>query len=58
MNYSDLDKLNCLVREIALRRAVYAKRVRDGKMKPDDAAREIDLMVAIAADYKPHGGVR
>lgn len=50
--YSDFDKLRCIEREIAMRRSAYPKWVEKGKMKHDQAEREIALMVQIAADYK------
>lgn len=50
--FSDADKIAALRREIALRRNVYARRVSDGKMKPQDRDREIGVMEAILADYE------
>lgn len=46
------DKLKCAARELALRRSVYPKWVRTGRMKADDANREIAVMEAIVADYR------
>ena len=40
----------CAKREVTQRKRVYLRLVDAGKMKPEKAAREIDLMVAIA-DY-------
>lgn len=36
-------------RELAMRRRVYAKQVRAGKMDPQDADRKIDMQAAIVA---------
>jgi hypothetical protein len=46
-----LEKLACARRELALRKNVYSKWVASGRMKPDDAAREIELMQGIVDDY-------
>jgi hypothetical protein len=46
------DKLACVQRELALRRAVYGKRVLQGKMKQAEADREIAVMEAIVRDYE------
>ena len=52
MAYTAYEKLKCVEREIALRRAVYAKRIAAGTMLPSTADREIGIMEAIAADYR------
>ena len=44
-------KLDCAKRELAMRRAVYPKRVRTGQMSRDDFEREVALMRAIVEDY-------
>ena len=49
---SDRDKLKCLEREIALRRSVYPTLIDKGRLKPDTAAYEIEVMAAIAEDYR------
>ena len=49
---TDDDKRRCAERELAMRKAVYPKRVREGKMNPDAAAWETAVMAAIAADYR------
>jgi hypothetical protein len=49
--YSDDEKLASVRREIALRRNLYSSWVKKGRMKQDDADREIGVMVAIANDY-------
>lgn len=46
------EKLKCIVRELALRRNVYGKRVTEGKMKNSVATKEIQLMEAIRRDYE------
>lgn len=48
---SNLDKLRCAQRELALRRNVYPKRVVSGLLAQSKADHEIALMEAIAADY-------
>jgi hypothetical protein len=49
---TDLDKLKCVERELAMRRNVYRNRVRKGLMREEDADREIALMEAIVIDYR------
>lgn len=48
---SRADKLKELRREIAFRRNVYAKKVREHTMAPHEADARIRVMEAIAADY-------
>jgi len=43
----------CALREARMRRRVYARKVTEGKMTPEEAEREIATMEAIAADYAP-----
>jgi hypothetical protein len=50
--FSTTDKLKCLEREIAMRRNVYPRWIASGRFKPVQAAREIAVMEAIAADYR------
>jgi hypothetical protein len=45
-------KLKCAVRELAMRRSVYPRRVLEGRMDKRTAIREIELMEAIVADYQ------
>lgn len=45
-------KRKALRREIALRRNVYAKKVKAGGMKQADADFELAVMEAILADYQ------
>jgi len=45
------EKITALKRELAMRRNVYAKRVREGKMRQSDADREIAIFEAILDDY-------
>jgi hypothetical protein len=47
------EKIACLKREIAMRQRVYTKWVASGRMKQDEANREIDTMIAILRDYIP-----
>jgi hypothetical protein len=46
------DKLECVERELSFRRRVYARLEENGKMTPQQRAREIELMEAIAEDYR------
>jgi hypothetical protein len=46
------DKLACVERELTFRRRVYARLEVRGKMTPVQRAREIELMEAIAEDYR------
>jgi hypothetical protein len=50
-DFTDLEKLKCVEREIALRRAVYSKRVAEKRMNHDTAEKEIGIMKAIREDY-------
>lgn len=47
-----IDKLRCVLREIGYRKHVYRRRVADGFMTEVQAKREIELMEAIAIDYR------
>lgn len=47
------EKRDAALREIKMRRLVYPGRIADGRMTEAQAEREIELMVAIAADYAP-----
>ncbi len=40
-------QISCVKREIALRKAVYSKRVKAGKMKAEEARREYDTMMDV-----------
>jgi hypothetical protein len=48
---TDIDKHNCARRELRMRQRAYPGRVADGRMTAIEAAREIAIMAAIAADY-------
>ena len=48
---SNLDKLKCAQRELALRRSVYQKRVTGGLMTQAKVDHEIATMAAIVDDY-------
>jgi hypothetical protein len=52
---SNAEKLACIEREIQIRRTVYLRRVHAGTMSKETALREIELMKAIAADYRAKG---
>jgi hypothetical protein len=47
----NIDKLRCIDREIALRRAVYPKWVASKRLSQEKADREIAIMEAIREDY-------
>ena len=44
MKYQNAELVKCVEREIALRVRVYARRVSEGKMLQETAAREIEMM--------------
>lgn len=46
------DKLKCIERELSYRHRVYDRLIERGKMTERQAVREIELMEAIAADYR------
>ena len=46
------DKLRCAERELGYRRVVYPRRVGDGKMRAEEAERQIEIMEAIVEDYR------
>lgn len=49
--YTIEDKLLCAMRELAIRRAVYPKRVLQKKMSQHDADYELGVMQDIVNDY-------
>jgi hypothetical protein len=49
--YSNNVKHRAVLRELKLRKSVYAKRVAAGQMSPHMAAEEIAVFEAIAEDY-------
>jgi hypothetical protein len=46
------DKLQCAERELKYRHRVYGRLVDRGKMTREQADRELELMAAIADDYR------
>jgi hypothetical protein len=52
MNITAADKLQCIERELSYRRRVYGRLVERGKMSKREADRELELMEAIALDYR------
>jgi hypothetical protein len=46
------DKLQCAEREVKYRRRVYGRLAERGKMAKRDSERELELMEAIAEDYR------
>lgn len=46
------EKFECAERELKQRKYVYPRRVADGKMTQDFANKQINLMEAIATDYR------
>lgn len=48
---TDSDKLYEIKREIRMRHSVYPKLIKGGKLSEQDAARQIAILEAIAADY-------
>lgn len=56
--FTTADKRAAIQRELKMRRRVYPKWVRDGRMAAADADREIAVMEAILADYPdPQGSM-
>ena len=49
---TDQDKFDCARRELKIRKRVYPHWVNNGRMKQASADREIEIMQAIADDYK------
>jgi hypothetical protein len=49
---TDVDKLKCVEREVAMRKGVYPKWIAAGKLTRAKADREIAVMEAIAAEYR------
>jgi hypothetical protein len=49
---SAADKMECAERELRYRRRVYGRLVDRGKMTKERAERELELMEAIALDYR------
>ncbi|WP_414902485.1 hypothetical protein ACMT1E_04445 [Sphingomonas flavalba] len=47
VNFDWVDKTACLRREICIRRAWYARRIADGKLRPDDARRQQERIEAV-----------
>lgn len=52
MNITAADKLQCVERELRYRHRVYGRLVERGKMTRQEADRELELMAAIAEDYR------
>ena len=52
------DQIRCVERELALRRNVYEKRVRNGYMKEEDAQRELAAMRAVLETLHEVGSLR
>jgi len=48
---TDEDRLKCALREVALRKNVYPKRIEKGYLIREKAEREIAIMASIVADY-------
>jgi hypothetical protein len=52
MTFTREQKIKALEREIALRHKTYTKRMREGKMKAEEAAYQICVFEAILEDYQ------
>jgi hypothetical protein len=52
MMITAVDKLECAERELRYRRRVYGRLVERGKMTKEQSERELELMAAIAEDYR------
>lgn len=51
-SYTLAEKLECVERELRMRKQVYARAVAKGNMPKDQADRETELMAAIVDDYR------
>jgi hypothetical protein len=51
MTFSNEEKWRCLMREIAMRKKIYPRRIELGKMSKEKADLEIAIIEAIANDY-------
>jgi hypothetical protein len=49
--YSREEKLKCLELELRRRQRVFAELVSQGRMRPEKARREIEVLLAIVDDY-------
>ncbi|WP_338821663.1 hypothetical protein [Bradyrhizobium septentrionale] len=52
MTITAADKMQCAERELKYRRRVYGRLVERGKMTTAQAERELEVMEAIALDYR------
>ena len=52
MTITAADKMHCAERELKYRHRVYDRLVERGKMTNEQAKRELELMEAIALDYR------
>lgn len=52
-DYTDEEKLNEITRELAMRKKVYPGLIARGSLTMANASRQIDIMRAIANDYRP-----
>jgi len=57
MSFTEAEKLECVERELRMRRKVYPAWVRTARMREAQAEREIALMEAIVADYRERAGM-
>lgn len=52
VRFTPHQKMRAAERELTLRRAVYPKRVKEGRLTIREAREEIELMKEIAEDYR------
>ena len=50
--FSARDKYQAILRELKYRRAVYPRLITKGRMTPETAKRELEVMAAIGQDYQ------
>jgi len=50
--FTPKEKMQEAQREVAMRRRVYPGRVESGKLDPQVAARQIEIMIEISEEYK------
>jgi hypothetical protein len=52
VKFTDDEKARCVRRELSLRQVNYPRWVREGKVRQEQADREIDIMQDILDDYE------
>jgi hypothetical protein len=55
MTFTIEDKYREVVRELTMRRSVYPRWIKEGRLTREQAERQIEIMVEIALDYSQQG---